>query len=1074
MKKSISLSLATIASLLVSCGGSSTSNSTSNSTPTTPQALVQDVTLQGKAIDGYLKSATICLDLDNNGYCQASSEPTTSTDENGSYSLRITKEIQQSSGFANVHLLVFGGTDSDTGKAFEGTLKAPLDMNNTHSLFITPVTTLVAQLITQGQTKEEALERVSKLFDIPKDKLLKDPVAQAKDDDHNLLNVALQIQKAIELLASKNDKSVEELLSSLGQTLGSMDNNVSGLDSVLSQLTLKGKDEAVVLVKNIDTALKSVSNEKLDERKLARVALSIENFKKGILSGNVSVDANSSAIIEQNFMILDEELKDYYLSNMLENYQDLNLTDEELGELKNMDLGFGFSQDELIKSVQSSDTASLDFTSRIEEAILAKKEQATLKERLISDGETLQALLNNEGVFGFNPYVWNEQTQKYTLKIAKTLFLDGKLVISLYDINSSSPTEDTPVSGKHYTQLVLSNGQWISMEEYENAKASFDSNGSLVVTQTSRTITCGVDSFDLSDLKIAPIASGYWSNTFEPSKTFSKGAKGYKRNVLSSNSTFKPYYQMEYYTDGISDANLNIVNGYTTQSYDSLDEFIKLNSTKEFNPSAWYGFMDAKGEYVSGYIVFGSNNSVSLIQQVLDANGIVNIKEMATGTYTLSTIDNQTVLLLSFDNDASNSHTAYLEENGKVVQGYVDENGKLSNYSNQTYRIWDEALGSDRAIASWEELEQDFSLEKGNTIGLMVNFNGIYGYREFVFENGNLVEVSYVDGNMPINDGVATPYRNLIRDNNQSVEPALYSNETFTLNASGEEVHDTPMTDSNQTVEPMPTLYDDNAYPITTQQPNIMPILDTPAPRGAIQKVANGIVLKYQDREIEGKSMRFYLVSDATLDYFVLGNTDGVIGQFLYDVTSQNIIVHGYPMTYALGKAIASIDEFINFYSYDANGTNQSGLWIYNGENAFFKDGKLLARDYATNQSREIGTYEIKNVEGVEILILNPSQVTHYDASIKQFYTVESGYLRAGEYYESDMSLMYAPEDGLQYNSIAIKNLQDAYIEPMFDYYRGVNKETKVFKTPQEIKIAKAKMKHDNLIYLKHQKAMIK
>jgi hypothetical protein len=44
----------------------------------------------------------------------------------------------------------------------------------------------------------------------------------------------------------------------------------------------------------------------------------------------------------------------------------------------------------------------------------------------------------------------------------------------------------------------------------------------------------------------------------------------------------------------------------------------------------------------------------------------------------------------------------------------------------------------------------------------------------------------------------------------------------------------------------------------------------------------------------------------------------------------------------------------------------------------------------------------------------------------------------------------------------------------MFDYYRGVNKETKVFKTPQEIKIAKAKMKHDNLIYLKHQKAMIK
>jgi len=1071
MKKSISLSLAAVASLLVSCGG----GGSSTSTPTTPQPPLQDVTLQGKAIDGYLKLATICLDLDNNGYCQASSEPTTSTDENGSYSLKITKEVQQSSGFANVHLLVFGGIDSDTGKSFEGTLKAPLDMNNTHSLFVTPITTLVAQLITQGKTKEEALERVSKLFDIPKDKLLKDPVAQAKDDDHNLLNIALQIQKAIELLASKNDKSVEELLSSLGQILGTMDNNASGLDSVLSQLTLKGKDEAVVLVKNIDTALKSVSNEKLDERKLARVALSIENFKKGVLSGSVRVDANSSAIIEQNFMILDEELEHYYLVNMLENYHDLNLTDEDMEELKNMDLGFGFSQDDLINSVQSSNVASLDFANRIEEAILAKKEQATLKERLISDGQTLQTLLNGEGVFGFYPYVWNEQTQKYTFEITKTLFLDGKLVASLYDINSSNSIEDTHASDKHYTQLVLSNGQWISMDEYENAKASFDSNGSLVVTQTSRTATYGVESFDLSNLKIAPIAFEYWSNTFEPTKTFSNGAKGYKYTLLSTNSTFKPYYQMAYYTDGINDTNLNIVNVYTKHTYSSLDEFIKINSTKEIsNYSSWYGFMDTKGEYLSGYIVFGSNNSVSLIQHTWDEKGVESIKEIATGTYTLSTIENQTVLLLNFDNDASNSRTAYLEENGKVVESYVDESGKLAKYLNQPYRIWDEALGSDRAIASWEEMEQYFSLEKGNVIGLMVNFDGIYSYREFVFEKGDLVEVSYMDAHMPTNDGVATPYRSMTRDNNQTVTPALHSDETFTLDLSGEEVHDTPTMDSNQTVEPMPTLYDDNVYPITTEYPDVMPILDTPAPRGAIQKVANGIVLKPQVKEIEGKSMRFYLVSDATPEYFVLGSADGAIAQFTYDVQSQNILLYGQPIVYTLDKAIASIDEFINFYSYDANGANQSGLWIYSGENVFFKDGKLLARDYMTNQAKEVGTYEVKSVEGAEMLIVNPNQVSHYDGTIKQFYTVESGYLRAGEYYESDSHLMHAPNDGLQYNQIAIKDLKDAYVEPMLDYYRGVHKETKVSKTPQEIKIAKAKMKHDNLIYLKHQKAMTK
>ena len=73
-----------IAASLAACGGGGDSGQPSaggGTTPTTPTP-----TITGKAIDGYLAGATVCLDLNNNGVCDAG-EPSAIT---GARSVRPT------------------------------------------------------------------------------------------------------------------------------------------------------------------------------------------------------------------------------------------------------------------------------------------------------------------------------------------------------------------------------------------------------------------------------------------------------------------------------------------------------------------------------------------------------------------------------------------------------------------------------------------------------------------------------------------------------------------------------------------------------------------------------------------------------------------------------------------------------------------------------------------------------------------------------------------------------------------------------------------------------------------------
>ncbi|MEY3280486.1 MAG: hypothetical protein RL674_471 [Pseudomonadota bacterium] len=130
---------------------------------TATQAQVFTDKLSSKALDGYLKNATVFADANGDGI-QNADEATTITDEYGNFELVNAKGT----------IVVSGGTDLSTGNPFEGTLKAPEG-----STVVTPLTTMMQGFIDEKQTAEEARKSVAKAFgfDTTVDLTSYDPIA---------------------------------------------------------------------------------------------------------------------------------------------------------------------------------------------------------------------------------------------------------------------------------------------------------------------------------------------------------------------------------------------------------------------------------------------------------------------------------------------------------------------------------------------------------------------------------------------------------------------------------------------------------------------------------------------------------------------------------------------------------------------------------------------------------------------------------------------------------------------------------------------------------------------------------
>jgi len=177
------LLLALAVASLSSCGGSDNGGGPApKPTPVTPS---ETPTFSGKAADGYLASALVCLDLNSNLKCD-SDEPNAITDEQGNYTLEATTE--QKAAYSVVVKAIAGQTidldnpDATIDKPF--TLTAPPGQE-----FVSPMSTMVAKALKDNPTltTEQAAEKVREDFGLPVGTdVTQDYIANADDTTHQL------------------------------------------------------------------------------------------------------------------------------------------------------------------------------------------------------------------------------------------------------------------------------------------------------------------------------------------------------------------------------------------------------------------------------------------------------------------------------------------------------------------------------------------------------------------------------------------------------------------------------------------------------------------------------------------------------------------------------------------------------------------------------------------------------------------------------------------------------------------------------------------------------------------------
>lgn len=112
--------------------------------------------MSGKAIDGYLSGATVCFD-NGQGACDTS-QPSTTTDANGNYTLKVSGDVTGK----QLDVLVTANT-TDGGNKFTSTFTMSAVVSGS-SQNVTPLTTMVVSQMKAGKSQADATTAVQNLL----------------------------------------------------------------------------------------------------------------------------------------------------------------------------------------------------------------------------------------------------------------------------------------------------------------------------------------------------------------------------------------------------------------------------------------------------------------------------------------------------------------------------------------------------------------------------------------------------------------------------------------------------------------------------------------------------------------------------------------------------------------------------------------------------------------------------------------------------------------------------------------------------------------------------------------------
>ncbi|RUM44112.1 MAG: hypothetical protein DSY46_06380 [Hydrogenimonas sp.] len=647
-KKSM-MSIATAIVLgLTGCGGGSGDSTTD------PTVEPKSTTITGKAVDGYLVYATVCLDLNRDGYCQLDKEPATSTDLNGSFTLTITPEQQADANYTTAPLLVYSGYDSDTRLDFTGKLKAPFNEAQT-VINITPVTTMVESMVAKGKSPTEAEVLVKKVLNLPADtNLSADPVEEAQKDPQ-LLKAALQVQKSVEVLAKalkQKDTNTtvdeKELVEDLYEKLAEVAETAEG-DSVDLNATFETLVETYDLGQDINSSVIAISTkieELIDSEEYndtAVIGTTINTIQdkivKDVIEGDYSFEeieadiADINPLLEHAYDILDMV---HYTGSDIDSMA--IQIQESLAAAGMSDRHFLSIEEEIIALKNSSDPVVQKVGTDFELALKRYETEADKVETLA----TAETIPFNVPVT-FYEFEDNGYTS-YSLK-PEGLFDVKRVELSqsgLVEVNSTNPDA-----------FVLVDGSWVPEENLTSYQLS-DDKSLLTVDQTEVMIVKKIDlahpAEDDKDL-IEEINEKVPGDT---PVTFNEGAEAY---LLA----FKEQESYRIYQKELTHGNMGDSYG---DYYKTLEDFITGQSGGHWFMGDTYGGLAFEKPF-DGTLKAGDSGNLVRVMATTNGDEIVGID----GQWRVIQLPGSDALAIVVDNVDDESTQLFTVKDGIVYRG---------------------------------------------------------------------------------------------------------------------------------------------------------------------------------------------------------------------------------------------------------------------------------------------------------------------------------------------------------------------------------------------------------------------
>ena len=141
---------------LAACGGGG-ETTPGGTTPVVvpPVVVIPPINLAGIVADGLIQGAQVCYDLNDNGRCDNGEPVSANTGANGAYTLSVP--AAEAGKHAVIAIVPVGAIDSDTGTVtLPYTLKAPPNTNTVASIFVSPITTIVQEVMQASGSTDPA------------------------------------------------------------------------------------------------------------------------------------------------------------------------------------------------------------------------------------------------------------------------------------------------------------------------------------------------------------------------------------------------------------------------------------------------------------------------------------------------------------------------------------------------------------------------------------------------------------------------------------------------------------------------------------------------------------------------------------------------------------------------------------------------------------------------------------------------------------------------------------------------------------------------------------------------------